>query len=72
MRIERVTVDDAPKLLNIYAPYVEETAISFEEAETIFYDINIVVLEDIEHSLDEDRFIAIGKSFKDNLLKIQL
>lgn len=30
MRIERVTEDDAKKLLRIYAPYVERTAISFE------------------------------------------
>lgn len=28
--IEKVTIDDAEKLLEIYAPYVENTAISFE------------------------------------------
>ena len=30
MKIEKVTIEDAKELLNIYAPYVKETAISFE------------------------------------------
>jgi phosphinothricin acetyltransferase len=30
MEINRVTVDDARELLEIYAPYVMETAISLE------------------------------------------
>ena len=30
MKIERVTEQDAAALLEIYAPYVERTAISFE------------------------------------------
>ena len=30
MTIEKVTTKDAKELLNIYAPYIEETAISFE------------------------------------------
>lgn len=30
MRIERVTEEDADRLLEIYGPYVKETAISFE------------------------------------------
>lgn len=30
MKIEKVTTKDAGELLNIYAPYVEETAITFE------------------------------------------
>ena len=30
MKIERVTVEDAKELLEIYAPYVTDTAISFE------------------------------------------
>lgn len=29
-RFRLATLDDAPALLNIYAPYVEKTAISFE------------------------------------------
>ena len=30
MEIRKVTVDDAKELLDIYAPYVEQTAITFE------------------------------------------
>ena len=30
MKIERVTIEDAKELLSIYAPYVRDTAISFE------------------------------------------
>ena len=30
MKIERVTVEDASELLSIYAPYVLNTAVSFE------------------------------------------
>ena len=30
MKIEKVSIADAEELLAIYAPYVEETAISFE------------------------------------------
>ncbi|WP_029231160.1 GNAT family N-acetyltransferase [Butyrivibrio sp. VCB2006] len=30
MKIEKVTIDDAKELLEIYTPYVEETAITFE------------------------------------------
>ncbi len=30
MKIEKVTFEDAEKLLEIYAPYVENTAITFE------------------------------------------
>lgn len=32
MNIEKVTAEDAPELLEIYAPYVEQTAVSFEYA----------------------------------------
>ena len=30
MTIEKVTIDDAEELLAIYAPYVRDTAVSFE------------------------------------------
>ena len=30
IKISKVTIDDAPELLRIYAPYVKDTAISFE------------------------------------------
>ena len=34
--------------------------VSFEEAETVFYDDRALVIDDPEHSVDEDRFIILG------------
>ena len=38
--------------------------VSFEEAQTAFYDENASVYFDPDHSEDEDRFILLGISFK--------
>ena len=38
--------------------------VSFEEAQTAFYDENAAVYFDPDHSEDEDRFILLGMSFK--------
>lgn len=35
--------------------------ISFETAALVFYDENYIEMYDFEHSLDEDRYIAIGR-----------
>jgi uncharacterized DUF497 family protein len=39
-----------------------------EEAEDIFFDENMVLSEDIKHSLKEKRFIIIGKTKESRLL----
>ena len=44
--------------------------VSFEEAETTFYDVNAVVIPDPEHSEDEDRFILLGFSAMARLLLV--
>ena len=44
--------------------------ISFEEAKTVFYDEEALVIDDPEHSLEEDRFIILGFSKKANLLVV--
>jgi uncharacterized DUF497 family protein len=36
--------------------------ISFEEAETVFYDENARLFADPDHSADEDRFVLLGIS----------
>ncbi|GBU28050.1 hypothetical protein R84B8_01608 [Treponema sp. R8-4-B8] len=36
--------------------------VSFEEAETVFYDPNGKLINDPDHSKDEDRFIFLGLS----------
>lgn len=44
--------------------------ISFDEAKTVFYDDNALVIDDPEHSLEEERFIILGNSSKANLLVV--
>lgn len=44
--------------------------ISFEEAQTVFYDSEALVIDDPEHSEQEDRFIILGLSKKANLLVV--
>ena len=44
--------------------------ISFEEAQTVFFDTKALIIDDPEHSLDEDRFIILGLSRKANLLVV--
>jgi len=36
--------------------------VSFDEAETVFYDEHALVIPDPDHSKDEDRFIILGLS----------
>ena len=47
--------DEEKNLTNI-----EKHKISFEEAKTVFYDINAVYIYDEVNSIHEDRFNAIG------------
>ncbi len=44
--------------------------IAFEEAKTVFTDPNARMIFDIEHSIDEDRFILLGISSGLNLLVV--
>lgn len=44
--------------------------ISFEEAQTVFYDTEALVIDDPEHSQEEERFIILGLSKKANLLVV--
>ena len=42
-------------------------SVSFEEALSVFYDEEALLISDDEHSIEEDRFVLIGRS---NLLRI--
>lgn len=42
--------------------------ITFEEAATVFGDDDAVLLDDVEHSDREDRFIIIGMSARERIL----
>lgn len=44
--------------------------VSFEEAQSVFYDENAVEFHDPEHSDDEDRFLMLGMSFKLRILVV--
>lgn len=44
--------------------------IDFEEAVTVFYDEMAIVIEDTEHSGEEDRFIILGFSKTAKLLVV--
>jgi uncharacterized DUF497 family protein len=42
--------------------------VSFSEAASSFEDKNIFLYHDVSHSIKEDRYISIAKSFKGRLL----
>ena len=44
--------------------------VSFEEAQTVFYDEDAIEFDDPDHSRDEDRFIILGISLKLRVLVI--
>ena len=45
----------------------EKHHISFEEASTVFYDENALLIGDPDHSDNEERFIILGMSAAANL-----
>ena len=44
--------------------------ISFEEAQTVFYDEDALLIDDPDHSEEEERFILLGFSRRANLLVV--
>lgn len=44
--------------------------ISFEEARTVFYDEDALLIDDPDHSETEERFIILGNSYAANLLVV--
>lgn len=48
----------------------QKHGVSFEEAETAFYDENARVIYDPEHSIEEDRYILLGVSDSLRLLLV--
>lgn len=44
--------------------------VSFEEATGVFYDPYARVIDDPEHSLDEERFVILGESRKARTLTV--
>ena len=50
-----VTWDESKNLSN-----QKKHGVSFEEAETVFYDDDSVLFDDPDHSVGEERFLIIG------------
>jgi uncharacterized protein len=44
--------------------------VSFTEAKTVFADLGSITIDDLEHSIDEDRYIEIGISDRGRLLVV--
>ena len=44
--------------------------VSFEEAQTVFYDADAIVIDDPDHSETEERLIILGFSSKAKLLVV--
>ena len=49
---------------------ISKHKISFDEAKSVFYDPHARIINDPEHSNDEDRFILLGLSKNLNLLLV--
>ena len=49
---------------------IQKHGVSFEEAKTVFHDENALLIDDLDHSTDEDRFILLGISISLRLLVV--
>ena len=47
---------------------LRQHGVSFQEATTVFGDTLSITVFDIEHSLEETRYIVVGRSHRDRLL----
>lgn len=48
----------------------EKHRVTFDEASTVFLDPLAVESLDVEHSTDEDRFVLLGRSYRDRLIVV--
>lgn len=49
---------------------IQKHGIDFEEAKTVFYDEEALLMPDPDHSATEERFVILGISKKTNLLTV--
>ncbi len=57
--------DDDKSKINI-----RKHGVSFEEAQTVFYDENAMIIQDPDHSILEERFVLLGLSRKARTLVV--
>ena len=65
MKELRFQWDEQKNLLNI-----KKHQVSFDEAKTVFLDANARIIDDPDHSDEEDRFIIMGISQKLRILVV--
>lgn len=53
--------------LNFQMTNIKKHGISFEVAQTVFYDDFAILFDDPEHSDEEDRFLIIGESASEQI-----
>ena len=44
--------------------------VSFEEAQSVFFDEHAIEYDDLDHTEDEDRFLMLGLSYKVRVLVV--
>ncbi len=49
---------------------LKKHGVSFDEAKTVFYDENAILIHDPEHSDEEDRYILLGVSLINRTLVV--
>lgn len=49
---------------------LKKHGVSFEEAQTVFYDSNALLIDDPDHSVEEERFILLGFSSSSRMLVV--
>ena len=49
---------------------IKKHRVSFEEASTVFFDENAIEFFDPDHSIDEDRFLILGLSWRLRVLVV--
>ena len=49
---------------------LEKHGVSFSEAATVFGDPLSLTIEDPDHSIDEQRFVTLGQSYRGQLLVV--
>ena len=49
---------------------LKKHGVSFEEAQSVFFDENALEYPDPDHSDDEDRFLILGRSFQLRILVV--
>ena len=59
----KITWDDSKNTVN-----KRKHGISFEEAQSVFYDAFARLIHDPDHSADEDRYILLGRSSRLQLM----